>query len=55
MRERLGPTPSMEIEMMGDVVAAARTMVDEATADRVYREGWATEVDDAIAYALEQP
>ncbi|MDP9244118.1 MAG: hypothetical protein M3O77_03430, partial [Chloroflexota bacterium] len=55
MRERLGPTPSLEVEMMGDVAAAARPTLDGATADRVYQEGRAMEVDEAIAYALEQP
>jgi tetratricopeptide (TPR) repeat protein len=53
IRERLGPTPSLEVEMMGDVAAAARSTLDEATADRLYREGRAMDVDDAIALALE--
>jgi predicted ATPase len=55
LRERLEEAWSFETYVVGDVPNAARAFLDEATADRLYEEGRAMGVDDAVAYALQHP
>jgi tetratricopeptide (TPR) repeat protein len=55
LRERLGDLRSFEAELFGDVRTAARSFLDEAAAERLYQEGRAMELEDAVAYALKQP
>ena len=40
--------------MVGDVAGAARPFLDAAEADRVFTEGQAMNLEDAVAYALHQ-
>ena len=53
LREPFGEKSPAEKASMRDVRAAARPLVDEATAEGLYEEGQAMEIDDALAYALE--
>jgi tetratricopeptide (TPR) repeat protein len=55
LRARLGELRSFDAEFLGDVREAARSFIDKATEERSYQEGRAMEVDDAAAYALQQP
>ncbi|MDP8928589.1 MAG: AAA family ATPase [Actinomycetota bacterium] len=52
--EGVGELPALVSATMGDVGAAARSFLDEATAKRVYQEGLAMELEDAVAYAVQQ-
>jgi predicted ATPase/class 3 adenylate cyclase len=54
LRDRLGELQSFDAEFLGDVPAASRSFVDEATAERLYRDGRAMELDEAVTYALQQ-
>jgi predicted ATPase/class 3 adenylate cyclase len=51
-RERLEEVRSFEKELVGDVRAAANSFMDDATAEGLYQEGRAMELEDAVAYAL---
>ena len=53
LREPFGEKSPAETATTRDVRAAARPLVDEATAEGLYAEGQAMEIDDALAYALE--
>jgi hypothetical protein len=55
LRQRLGEVWSFETYLVGDVAKAARPFLDEATADSLLEEGRAMGVEDAVAYALQQP
>ena len=50
---REGEMPGLATATMGDVGAAARGVLDEATADAAYEEGSRMELEDALAYALQ--
>ena len=54
LREPFGEKSPLEKASIRDVPAAARSLVDEATAERLYQEGQAMAFDDALAYALER-
>ena len=45
--------PAIATAVMGDVSGAARASLDEARAGRVYQEGLAMELEQAVAYALQ--
>jgi hypothetical protein len=53
LRERVGKATPIEVGLYGDMGAAARSFLDEVTADRLYREGLAMGLEDAVAYALQ--
>lgn len=55
LRNRLGDLRSFDADFLGDIRAGARFFIDEATAGRLYEDGQAMELDEAIAYALQQP
>lgn len=46
--------PGLATAMMGDVGAAARSFLDENTAEELYEEGRTMPLEDAVAYALQQ-
>jgi tetratricopeptide (TPR) repeat protein len=52
LRERVGDMPTLAMATMGDVGEAARSILNEATAESLYQEGLAMDLDDAVAYAL---
>ena len=52
LRERVGDMPTLVMATMGDVGEAARSILNEATADSLYQEGLAMDLDNAVAYAL---
>lgn len=54
VRAQVGEASQMEMAMMGDVKGAVSVPVDGATAERAYQDGRALELNDAVAYALEQ-
>ncbi|MDP8931343.1 MAG: tetratricopeptide repeat protein, partial [Actinomycetota bacterium] len=54
LRERLGDMPALATVIMGDVGGAARSFLDEATSETLYREGREMELEDAVMYALQQ-
>jgi len=53
LREVVGEAPQGEVAIMGDVRGLATAFLDEVTAKRVYVEGRAMELDDAVEYALQ--
>jgi predicted ATPase/class 3 adenylate cyclase len=53
LRARHGELRSFDAEFLGDVRAAAHSFLDEAAEERLYQEGWAMELKDAVAYALQ--
>jgi tetratricopeptide (TPR) repeat protein len=53
LRERVGEMPTLAMATMGDVGEAARSLLDEGTAEGLYHEGLTMELDDAVAYALQ--
>jgi predicted ATPase/class 3 adenylate cyclase len=55
LRDRLGELRSFDADFLGDVRSAARSFVDEATAERLYQDGRAMELDEAVAYGLQKP
>jgi predicted ATPase/class 3 adenylate cyclase len=55
LRDRLGELRSFDADLFGDIRAAARSFIDEAAAERLYQDGRAMELDEAVAYALQQP
>jgi predicted ATPase len=55
LREQLGEVWSFEVHLVGDVPSATRSFLAEAEADSLYEEGRAMGVEDAVAYALQQP
>jgi tetratricopeptide (TPR) repeat protein len=46
--------PALATVFLGDVGARARARLDEATAERLYQEGSALGLEEAVAYALKQ-
>lgn len=52
LSERVGDKPTLAIATMGDVGEAARAILNETTAESLYQEGLAMDLDDAVAYAL---
>jgi predicted ATPase/class 3 adenylate cyclase len=55
LREQLGEVWSFEVYLVGDVPSATRSFLPEGAADSLYEEGRAMGVQDAVAYALQQP
>jgi predicted ATPase/class 3 adenylate cyclase len=53
LRELVGEAPQGEVAMMGDVRGLAGAFLDETTAERVYEEGRAMELEEAVQYALQ--
>lgn len=53
MRDEIGEAPSGEMAFVGDVRGAASALMDAAAAESLYEQGRAMELDDAVAYALE--
>jgi hypothetical protein len=49
-----GEIPALVVATTGDVGAAARALLDDATADRVYNEGLEMRYDAAVKYARRQ-
>jgi tetratricopeptide (TPR) repeat protein len=49
-----GEIPALVVATTGDVGEAARALLDNATAERVYAEGLAMPYDNAVAYARQQ-
>jgi non-specific serine/threonine protein kinase len=48
-----GEIPALVVTTTGDVGKAARALLDDATAERVYEEGLAMPYDAAVTYALQ--
>ena len=56
IRDRIGEAPSPEMVAVGDVRAKALGFVDEgATAESAYQKGRVMDIDEAVAYALDDP
>lgn len=53
LREVVGEAPQEEVAIMGDVRGLASAFLDEVTANRVYGEGRAMELEEAVEYALQ--
>jgi predicted ATPase/class 3 adenylate cyclase len=53
LREPFGEKSPLEEATTGDVRAAARSLLDEATVENLYQEGRAMELEDALTYALQ--
>lgn len=53
LREVVGEAPQGEVAIMGDVRGLASASLDETTATRVYEEGRAMELEEAVGYALQ--
>jgi hypothetical protein len=49
-----GEIPALVAATTGDVGAAARALLDDTTADRVYNEGLDMQYDAAVTYARRQ-
>jgi predicted ATPase/class 3 adenylate cyclase len=54
LRERVGKATPVEMALFGDVRAAARSYLDEATAEGLHQEGFAMAVEDAVTYAMQK-
>jgi hypothetical protein len=54
IREQIGDAPAPEMALMGDVRGAASEDLEADVADRLYAEGRAMELGEAVAYALER-
>jgi predicted ATPase/class 3 adenylate cyclase len=52
--EQVGEMPPLATATMGDVGAAARSLLDEGTAESLYQDGLAMELEDAVTYALKE-
>jgi predicted ATPase/class 3 adenylate cyclase len=49
-----GELPALVVATTGDVGEAARDLIDNATAERIYEEGHAMPYNDAVTYASQQ-
>jgi len=45
--------PMLVMATMGNVGEAARSLLDEGTAEGLYQEGLTMELEDAVSYALQ--
>jgi predicted ATPase/class 3 adenylate cyclase len=52
LQERVGEMPALAMATMGDVAEAARSILNEATAESLYQEGLAMGLDEAVEYAF---
>jgi tetratricopeptide (TPR) repeat protein len=51
--ERVGEMPTLAMATMGDIGKAARASLNDATAESLYQEGLAMELEEAVVYALQ--
>jgi hypothetical protein len=52
LRDRVGEKPALVMATMGDVGGAARSSLDEPTAEDLYQERLALGFEGAVAYAM---